>query len=465
MAERLGEAVLVLRTDDSRYSSAVARAEVGARKLDRRLSKTGGSARTLGARLTALGGRVRSLGRSFFNLRNAAILAAGVTGLAFMVKKAIDTADEISKMSAIIGISTDAFQRYRFAAGQAGVSSEKFTVGLQAFGKRLGEARAGTGSMVTILRKMNPELLNTLLRTNSVEEAFRIMIQALSDTVSQTDKMALSAAAFSRGAGLAFVNIANDGLEVFDEWGDRLKRLGGILSKELIDGAVMAKDELSLVTTAIGIQFTAALLEATPLISEMATEFAEAIPSIVEFVKQTVHFIRDDLAPVIRTMADFFAAFFDALVKGILTFRLAFRINIAGVTLIIDTFIDLVQGFIEIVKIALRSASEFFGISAPADGTFQRQRGLRKFQSGGSFIVPGSGGIDSQFVPIMATPGEQITVTPEGGMQGGTRFNIDARGADLGIERRIERAMHRAVRLGSLQAGGQFAAALRASGA
>ena len=38
----------------------------------------------------------------------------------------------------------------------------------------------------------------------------------------------------------------------------------------------------------------------------------------------------------------------------------------------------------------------------------------QKFAHGGSFMVPGSGGVDSQFIPIMATPGERVTVeTPE----------------------------------------------------
>ena len=37
-----------------------------------------------------------------------------------------------------------------------------------------------------------------------------------------------------------------------------------------------------------------------------------------------------------------------------------------------------------------------------------------RFQHGGSFIVPGSGGLDSQQVRFWATPGEQVSVTPPG---------------------------------------------------
>jgi hypothetical protein len=44
---------------------------------------------------------------------------------------------------------------------------------------------------------------------------------------------------------------------------------------------------------------------------------------------------------------------------------------------------------------------------------------LLGFASGGSFAVPGSGGIDSQLVSFMATPGERVSVTKDGGYPGG----------------------------------------------
>ncbi len=182
MVERLGQAVLELRTDDARYTKGVARAEVGARKLDRGLTKAKRSARTLGARLSALGARVGALGRSFFSMRNAAVLAAGITGLGFLTKKALDSADAIAKASDVIGISTDALQKYRFAAGQAGVDQDKFTESLKKLGKVIGEARVGTGTLVEILKKMNPALLQSLITTNSVEEAFLLMLDAIANT-------------------------------------------------------------------------------------------------------------------------------------------------------------------------------------------------------------------------------------------------------------------------------------------
>ncbi|KKN51090.1 hypothetical protein LCGC14_0626000, partial [marine sediment metagenome] len=85
------------------------------------------------------------------------------------------------------------------------------------------------------------------------------------------------------------------------------------------------------------------------------------------------------------------------------------------------------------------------------------------FANGGSFTVGGNGGVDSQMVQFMATPGEHVTVQPSGAS--GSTFNIDARGGDLGLERRIERSMGRAVKASRIQAGSDFANALAGAGA
>lgn len=45
--------------------------------------------------------------------------------------------------------------------------------------------------------------------------------------------------------------------------------------------------------------------------------------------------------------------------------------------------------------------------------------GLPKFADGGSFVVPGAGGVDSKMVSLMATPGERVSVTKDGGYPGG----------------------------------------------
>lgn len=97
--------------------------------------------------------------------------------------------------------------------------------------------------------------------------------------------------------------------------------------------------------------------------------------------------------------------------------------------------------------------------------------GYGGFATGGSFTVGGAGGTDSKLVAFRATPGEKVTIqTPaqQGNTGGGSSmvFNIDARGADMGVAARIEDGVRRAVSM-SVQAvaaqadrGGSYARAL-----
>jgi len=74
------------------------------------------------------------------------------------------------------------------------------------------------------------------------------------------------------------------------------------------------------------------------------------------------------------------------------------------------------------------------------------------FATGGSFTVGGSGSTDSQLVQFMATPGEQVNVRRNGQKNDtdgnrGVTYNIDARGADAGVEQRIRGVLQEVNRL------------------
>lgn len=71
------------------------------------------------------------------------------------------------------------------------------------------------------------------------------------------------------------------------------------------------------------------------------------------------------------------------------------------------------------------------------------------FATGGSFTVGGIGGPDSQFVPLRLTPGEHVNIQKGGQGNSGqpTIINIDARGAEAGVEEKIRSVMNEITRL------------------
>lgn len=85
------------------------------------------------------------------------------------------------------------------------------------------------------------------------------------------------------------------------------------------------------------------------------------------------------------------------------------------------------------------------GTTTPVTSTFPmtRRSSGRRFASGGSFTVGGTGGVDSQLVQFMATPGEKVTVQPQGQ---GSNITVNVGGiggADLAaiIRRKVEQGV------------------------
>ena len=293
MAERLGEAVLELKTDDAKFTKGVGRAKGKAEGLNRGLGRTTRAANKLGRRLAVLGGRLRATAAGFFSMRNAAVAAAGIVGLGLLAKKALDFADNIAKTADKLGVTTEALQLMRFAADKAGLSQEKFDKSLGFFGKVLGEARTGIGTLRDMLLKTNPALLKQLLATDSITEAFDLMIQTLFNTKNQMDKMALSAAAFGRSGGLDMINVAKDGGVAWREWIEVAKEFGIAIEDPLLRQAEAAVDALSFLGDAVKAQVTKAFLELAPEITRVATELAESIPTIAEWGRAQVGWIKE----------------------------------------------------------------------------------------------------------------------------------------------------------------------------
>ena len=167
------------------------------------------------------------------------------------------------------------------------------------------------------------------------------------------------------------------------------------------------------------------------------------------------------VAVIIAALVAAGAAFFFFKDEIVSAFGAAIDFIGAGVDMIMG-WLDGLLGFLSGAASAIASfVSKIPGFAR--GGSFEVSN-IAKFQHGGAFSVGGGGGIDSQLVQFMATPGERVTITPEGGGTAGSQFNIDARGADLGIERRIERAMGRAIQAARLQTGNDMATAFAGAG-
>ena len=95
-----------------------------------------------------------NLNKSFGSLKAGLGAVMGVASVGAFISQMTSTADKIGKVSAKLGISTDALQKFRFGAEQSGVSASTFDMAIQRMTRRVSEAREGTGEAKKALKEM-----------------------------------------------------------------------------------------------------------------------------------------------------------------------------------------------------------------------------------------------------------------------------------------------------------------------
>jgi len=229
----------------------------------------------------------RSLGalkKSLFSVKGligAAFGALAVRALVKFVTNTVKASDAIVKTADAIGISTDKLQELRHAADLSGVSVDKLDKALLGFSKRVGEARANTGSLVTFLKATNVELLGSVQSAQTVDEAFALIIKAARSMGNEMDQSALLAAAFGSKAGVALKNLLPDMEALMAE----ARRLGIVIDEDLLRGAAEMNDEFSRLGAILSAQLTNAVLNHKDEIIALTRAFILAIPQIAAGVK------------------------------------------------------------------------------------------------------------------------------------------------------------------------------------
>ena len=167
-------------------------------------------------------------------------------------------------------------QELRFAADLSGVSVEKLDKALLGFSKKVGEARAGTGSLVTLLDAMDGELLENVQSAQTVDEAFALIIKAARSMGNEMDQSALLAAAFGSKAGVALKNLLPDMEALMAE----ARRLGIVIDEDLLRGAAEMNDEFTRLGALLSTHLTQAVLNHKDEIIALTRAFINAIPQI-----------------------------------------------------------------------------------------------------------------------------------------------------------------------------------------
>lgn len=260
------------------------------RGLDRVNRATGKVARGFG-RMARSAARIGTAG-----------IAAGALAVTLALNNTADAADALAKETRRLQFPIEEFQEWRFVAEQSGVSNELLSKSLGAFSKRLGEARAGTGPLVTGLKKINPQLLKQLNQTESVADAFELYIGAIRSADSATQKAALANAAFSR-AGLQLTQIADNSTDAIDAM-RRAQRENGNITQEQAEAAEAYNDAAnSLKRSLVGL-LQGVLLPMMPALTDMLGGWRAWIVANRELIQTRIFQFFERMKSQVKTLVE-----------------------------------------------------------------------------------------------------------------------------------------------------------------
>lgn len=251
------EALLVLKAsteDFKKEMSAAAKA-------------TQDSAKEMASATGGMNDTVKGAIESFTKFKGAIVAAAGIGGLAALVKSTFDAADELGALAQQTGVSTKFLQEMRYAASQLNVDQSTLTTSLGVFTKKIGEAALGGEEGGKAFRVLGLSVTDAAGKTKTAETLFGEVADKMSKIESEAERAALAQDLFGK-SGLSMVNILSQGREGLSELSKKANELGLVISDRLIKGADETNDKMATLAMVLKSQVSTALLELAPAIQK-----------------------------------------------------------------------------------------------------------------------------------------------------------------------------------------------------
>jgi hypothetical protein len=216
----------------------------------------------------------RDMKRAFSNIGRAA--AGFGVAMAAATKVSVDFADTIGKTAKATGLTAEKFQELGFAAKRAGIESSLFNSSMIAFVKRVGEAGAGMGPLVSGLKNLNPELLQAIINAKDQSTALAILADGVKNASSATEQAAIANAAFGR-SGVVMVNMLRDGSDGLDDMSAKARSLGVVMSNELVGKAEEAADAMGDLQKVMQVSIASAIIENADAIIDLTQALIDLV--------------------------------------------------------------------------------------------------------------------------------------------------------------------------------------------
>ena len=177
---------------------------------------------------------------------------AGVAGLGLLIRNSLQSIDKLGKLSRQVFISTERLGAFRLSAELGGTSLEAFAKGVRTMAVGINDWLVkGTGIAQDAFIQLGITQDDLREKNGDLFEQFKLVANKLREMEDGTDKTAAAYKLFG-GRNIELLTAIENGTMGMEEQFKVAKRLGLVMSKELVAGVEAANDSMSL--TKLGIK-------------------------------------------------------------------------------------------------------------------------------------------------------------------------------------------------------------------
>jgi hypothetical protein len=266
---------------------------------------------------TALDGIRNNLGRLGDETRRVQGLLAGLGvsltlgAFAALVKGAIDSADELNKLSQKIGISVEALSTLQFAAQLSDVGLDTLKTGLKGLSANLTEARSGLGEGAALFQALGISVEGTAGNLKSSDTILLEIADRFASFEDGATKTALAVKLFGK-SGMDMIPFLNQGSSGIRALVQEAERLGLKLSTETAQAAEAFNDNLTALkasSSGLGISLATELLAPLRVVTDAiregqgeATGFAAILGGALKTTLEAILVLGVNVAYVFKSM-------------------------------------------------------------------------------------------------------------------------------------------------------------------
>jgi len=221
---------------------------------------------------------------------------AAAVGAAVAVNKLVNQtaayAESLQKMSIRLGVTTEDLSRFKFAAEQSGSSLQAIPGAFRKLAQSAFEARRGTLLYVEAFEKLGVKATDASGELRDVQDIFLDVADALKDTESATERLALAQSVLGRGA-TDLLPLLLEGSEGIKEFGKFTDEVGATIEKRFADlsaSYVDRKGEISTALQGMGNTLSRQFLPTFNLVAEALSKWVAALARDFRKAFQEINF-------------------------------------------------------------------------------------------------------------------------------------------------------------------------------